>query len=556
MALLTPEEIKNKKFRTAFSELLCLSISLRFAYFKIETLTRDKIYAPKSLELLLLNFQSLLDLTIKDPNKFYEYLLANTDAGLHKSTVIRYFVSVAVIRDRRCNFIISSATGPLTQKMQMGIANILQSKYLLNLIQLKIHSDNTSSGRLYIGDNPPSMGQLHFATLSITGYDANVPGIDSFTGCIVIDDPHQMNATENERNNKVKEYIDGMSGRVREAATTMTVIIGHMVSKDDLSNTILAQNPSTTHHVVIPALNRFNLSNYPQKLPTEKLIEEKLQAHKGINAEKFYLHRQQDPHFVLNIGSLENYIHEIDKTSYDNEVVANNERYVYQYNMVAVDTSTLTKGQVKQKNNPAAIGIFACFFDTTLGDVVYFLEKIHRLTYQELANIDRENGIEPQGSYSYKIEELLTDIINKHIMNGIECNIIIESMGDGVQLYHKFETTYKNHNTIKIHKDIPYKTTANNGLAKYNRLQAMLIEFAAKEPVRFKVVVQPELILLKKEIRHIHQANRTSDDIADTISMALKWAWDEELKNKNNQDTSQMLQLSEDDNGENDGWSF
>ena len=61
-------------------------------------------------------------------------------------------------------------------------------------------------------------------------------------------------------------------------------------------------------------------------------------------------------------------------------------------------------------------------------------------------------------------------------------------------------------------------------------MQSALSIFCTEPNIRFKVVKQPELETLKRQISNLGRRS-VNDDIADCVSMFLNWQYENECKN-------------------------
>ena len=526
--LLTPEEISQMNFNSAFEEAICLTLDFRFFYYRVFSRNKDIPYNPKYMEDLLQLCQSIGDLTIKEAAKDLLYAVTNIFPGAHKTSIVEYFIAWSYLREVRCNFLVVSSTSNLAEKIYNAVNSILfENVYIQSIFNIQRRAQAKDKGKLEIECDHPSDGVLLTGGVdsTITGFNANVSTLKHFSGSVICDDPHSAGDTELQIQNTIETLLKAFNGRIRNIETGLIFILGQLVARNDLSNYVVNTYGSLCYRLKIPALNRFNESNYPQKFSRGELIKEKQRAIEGIGTDVFFLQKQQETEYAVTSNSLTDQIYAIDQHEY-NRILLDDDRYKFIQRAFSVDTSLITKN-----GDPSAICIFSIFErkDDDKDTYIYFLEKIYNLTYKSFSDGDLDNCITIKPNYHIKTEELLQKLIHSEVNENRDPIVLIEAGQQGTLLYDKI--SYQCNNIYKISTN--KNTQGKDKNVKQNKMQSALSIFCTEPNIRFKVVKQPELETLKRQISNLGRRS-VNDDIADCVSMFLNWQYENECKNNVN----------------------
>jgi hypothetical protein len=526
--LLTPEEISKISFNSAFEEAICLTLDFRFFYYRVYSRNKDIPYNPKYMEDLLQLFQSVGDLTLKEIRIDLLYSLVNIFPGAHKTSLVQYFIAWCYLREIRCNFIVTSSTSNLSEKILNAVKSILiDNFYIKSIFGIKLRSFAKDKGKLEVECDHPSDGVLQTGGVdsTFTGFNANVSTLKHFSGCVICDDPHSAGDTPLQIQSTIETLSKAFNGRVRNIETGLIFILGQLVARDDFSNYILNTYDEFCYHFKVPALNRFNESNYPQKFSRGELIKEKQRAIEGIGTDIFFLQKQQEVDYTVTNHTLVEQIYAIDQHEY-NRLLFDTPNHKFIQRVFSVDTSLITRN-----GDPSAICVFSIIEkqEEDKSTYLYFLEKIYNLTYKSFAEEDVMNGLEPKPNYHSKTEEFLQTLIHNEIKDNAEPIILIEAGHHGTLLYDKISHQCNNVYKISTNKN----TQGKDSRVKQSRMQSALTLFCTEPNIRFKVVKQPELEVLKKQVANLGRRS-VNDDIADCVSMFLNWQYESECKNNIN----------------------
>lgn len=112
---------------------------------------------------------------------------------------------------------------------------------------------------------------------AITGRDAGLPGLDTYSGGVFIDDIHKPDEVHSDiiREKVKRNYIETIEPRCR-GINVPIVIIGQRLHQDDLFSYLLAgEDGNEWTHVNIQALDPANNARFPEVMPKEKLLNMK-----------------------------------------------------------------------------------------------------------------------------------------------------------------------------------------------------------------------------------------------------------------------------------------
>ncbi len=536
--LLTPLEIAEMTFNSSFEEAICLTLDFRFFYYRAYSRNGDIPFSPKYMDDLLELFQSIGDLTIKDTTPELLYSVVNIFPGAHKTSIVQYFIAWCYLREIRCNFICVSSVGNLSEKILNAVKSILiDNSYIKGIFNIKLRAFAKDKGKMEVECEHPSDGVLQTGgtEATITGFNANVSTLSHFSGCVICDDPHNAGDTPSQIQNTIDILSKSFNGRIRNIETGLILILGQLVSREDFSNHIVNTYGELCYHFKVPALDRFNNSAYPQKFSRKELIKEKQRAMEGIGTDVFFLQKQQESDYAVVNYTLVEQLYTIDKHEYS-KILSNQNEYKFIRRAFSVDTSLITKN-----GDPSAICVFSIMEkkEEDKTTYIYFLEKIYNLSYKYCADIDIENGVSVKPNYHVKVEETLKSIIFNDVKENRQPLILIEAGHQGTLLYDKMSNEYSH--AADVQKIATNRNTQGKDLqVKQGKIQQALSIFCTEPNVRFFVVKQPELEILKRQLSNMSRRS-VNDDIVDCISMFLNYQYEVECNSNVNKKSSMIF---------------
>lgn len=217
-------------------------------------------------------------------------LIINIPPGHAKSTFVCMWISWCFTHYADCNFLYISYSHDLAAKHTSFIRSIMSSplyKYLFNIeikqdSRAKDHFETTAGGAV------AAFG----SSGAITGRDAGLPGLDRFSGAVVIDDPLKPDDAHSDtiRGTVKQNYEETIRQRVR-GHNVPIIFIGQRLHEDDLAAYLL--NNNDIRHwdsVILKALDEAN-----NVLDPEIILKEELLNMQEKSPYVFSSQYQQDP---------------------------------------------------------------------------------------------------------------------------------------------------------------------------------------------------------------------------------------------------------------------
>ena len=234
-------------------------------------------------------------------NNPYNNFSAN-DIVVHnsgKSMLIELFLTWCFARNTNITFCYVSHSDRLIKKLSKEVRDMIMSPEYNKLFGINLKTDDKAKtnfsfegANIRTGLTAGTMGG------AITGLDAGGIDINNFTGALVIDDPIDAGNIRYElfREECIRAYTDKLSTRCRNPRVPVIVIMQRL-HQEDLSGWIIKNDPENWDILIIPALNEYEESFWPERYPAKDILKERL-----INPFKFYSQYQQNP--VVEGGSV------------------------------------------------------------------------------------------------------------------------------------------------------------------------------------------------------------------------------------------------------------
>jgi predicted phage terminase large subunit-like protein len=171
-----------------------------------------------------------------------------------------------------CNFLYISYSHNLAAKHTSFIKNLMSSEVYRYLFDVEISRDSRAKDHFSTtaGGSVAAFG----SSGAITGRDAGLPGLDRFSGAVVIDDPIKPDDAHSStmRENVLKNYEETIRQRAR-GVNVPYVYIGQRVHEEDLGAYFLSGNDvKPWNNLVLKALDDKANALYPEVNPAADLI--------------------------------------------------------------------------------------------------------------------------------------------------------------------------------------------------------------------------------------------------------------------------------------------
>jgi len=196
----------------------------------------------------------------------------NVPPGYGKSTILCMWIAWCIAEYPDSNFLYISYSFDLAVKHTAFIKTIIDSKmyrYLFD-VELKKESRAKDAFETSAGGKIKAFGSGG----AITGQDAGLPGLDRFSGGVVIDDAHKVDEahSDTQRKKVIDNYVETIRQRPR-GINVPIINVGQRVHEADLSDFLIEDNDICTwESLVLKAMDDAGNALYPEIDPVEKLL--------------------------------------------------------------------------------------------------------------------------------------------------------------------------------------------------------------------------------------------------------------------------------------------
>lgn len=217
-------------------------------------------------------------------------LIINIPPGHGKSVMCCMWVAWCYAHYPDCNFLYISYSHSLSAKQTAFIKQIMTSRLYQYLFEIKISSDTRAKDNFLTtaGGAVSAFG----SSGSITGRDAGLPGLERFSGAVIIDDPLKPDEAHSDaiRETVIRNYQETILQRPRDMNVPI-IFIGQRLHEDDLAAYLLSgKDVRTWSPVILKSLDEAGNALYPEMHSKEYLLT--LQEKSSYT---FASQHQQDP---------------------------------------------------------------------------------------------------------------------------------------------------------------------------------------------------------------------------------------------------------------------
>ena len=199
-------------------------------------------------------------------------LMINIPPGFSKSTLCQSFIAWCMSWYADCRFLYLSHSYDLAASHTHTIKKIMELREYRELFN--IHLSRDQSAKDFFETTEGGCVAAFGAKGSIVGRDAGLPGLDRFSGCLLLDDMHKPDEVHSDtiREKVHKNYFETIETRLR-SANVPVVFIGQRLHEDDLCAHLLdGADGMKWKHVNLKALDERGNALYPEVMPKSKLI--------------------------------------------------------------------------------------------------------------------------------------------------------------------------------------------------------------------------------------------------------------------------------------------
>lgn len=217
-------------------------------------------------------------------------LIINVSPGSGKSTMLAMWVAWTMASYPDSRYLYISYSKVLAAKHTETVKRIMQLAHYGYLFGVKIRHD--SKAREYFQTTAGGAVAAFGSGGAITGQDAGLPGLDRFTGAVIIDDAHKPDEVHSDtiRVSVIDNYRETIQQRMRGINVPM-IFLGQRLHEDDLAAYLLSgKDGYQWQKVILKGIDDAGNALYPEVDTLEKLLR-KQETDPYVFASQY----QQDP---------------------------------------------------------------------------------------------------------------------------------------------------------------------------------------------------------------------------------------------------------------------
>jgi predicted phage terminase large subunit-like protein len=197
----------------------------------------------------------------------------NVPPGYGKSVLTCMFVAWCFAHYDDCNFLYISYSHELASKHTAFIKQIMSSKHYRYLFDVQISPDSRAKDQFSTtkGGTVCAFGSAG----GITGSNAGNPGLDRFSGCVIIDDAHKPDEVHSAttRATVIRNYQETILQRPRDENVPI-LFIGQRLHEDDLAAFLLSgEDVRVWDFTVLKGIDEAGNALYPEMQSKGYLLE-------------------------------------------------------------------------------------------------------------------------------------------------------------------------------------------------------------------------------------------------------------------------------------------
>lgn len=199
-------------------------------------------------------------------------LSINLPPGWAKSELCKSFICWCFAHYPDCKFLYISHAFELASIHTASIKQTLSMPIFKELFGIEIRRESSAKDHFQTtaGGEVKAFGSQG----GITGFDAGLPGLDRFSGSVIIDDIHKPEEVHSDtiRERIQRNYFETIERRPRSPNVPI-ILIGQRLHEDDLfAHLMSGADGKIWRHVVIKALDDAGNARYPEVNPRSSLI--------------------------------------------------------------------------------------------------------------------------------------------------------------------------------------------------------------------------------------------------------------------------------------------
>lgn len=202
-------------------------------------------------------------------------LMINTPPGSGKSLMMTMFVAWTMAQHADSKYIYVSYSKTLADKMTEQIKRIMQLPHYSYLFDVHIRTD--SKAKDYFQTTAGGAVASAGAGGTITGLSAGEPGLDRWSGCLLIDDLHKIDEAHSTlmREKVISNFSETLMQRLR-GKNVPVILIGQRVHESDISQYLIDEKDGYQwEKVILKAIDEAGNYLYPEVYSKEMLLKKK-----------------------------------------------------------------------------------------------------------------------------------------------------------------------------------------------------------------------------------------------------------------------------------------
>lgn len=198
-------------------------------------------------------------------------LILNLPPGYGKSVMTSMWVAWCYAHYPDCNFLYISYSHELAASHTSFIKQIMTSRMYQYLFDVSISSDTRAKDHFMTtrGGSVAAFGSAG----AVTGRNAGSPGLDRFSGCVIIDDAHKPNEIHSTaiRESVIRNYTETILQRPRDTRVPI-VFIGQRLHEEDLAAYLMSgKDVRKWDTVILKGIDDAENALYPEAQSLEYL---------------------------------------------------------------------------------------------------------------------------------------------------------------------------------------------------------------------------------------------------------------------------------------------
>ncbi len=199
-------------------------------------------------------------------------VMINVSPGSGKSTFLSMWVAWCMASYPDSRFLYLSYSKELSSKHTDTIRRILQLPHYRYLFDVEIRHD--ARGKEMFQTTAGGIVAAAGSSGTVTGLDAGVPGVDRFSGALIIDDPIKPDEAVSDkiRASVISNYRETIQQRIRSGLVPI-IFIGQRVHESDLAQYLIdSKDGYEWEKVIIKSIDDAGNAMYPEVNSIEMLL--------------------------------------------------------------------------------------------------------------------------------------------------------------------------------------------------------------------------------------------------------------------------------------------